>query len=123
LTGPDLVETAVGNPPPTAARGSRFYVSDTVRNQGTVRADRSTTRFYLSLDATKTAGDILLSGSRSIGRLSAGTSSSGNTRIRVPAGAALELYYVLVCADDTSQVPESNELNNCRVSATRVLVN
>ena len=119
---PDLVESALSNPPASAARGSRFSVSDTARNQGTASARSSTTRFYLSLDQERGAGDVLLSGSRSVRRLSVGATSSGSTRMRIPASTAAAVYYLLACADDTLLVQESNELNNCRASATAVQV-
>ena len=58
--GPDLVTTAVSNPPAAAAPGSAFSVTDTVKNEGNARAAASTSRYYLSLDATKGTGDIRL---------------------------------------------------------------
>jgi len=119
---PDLIESALGDPPGAAARGSRFYVSDTARNQGTAPARSSTTRFYLSLDQERGAGDALLSGSRSVRRLAAGAASSGTTRVRVPSSTAPGLYYLLACADDSLLVQESNELNNCRASSAQVQV-
>jgi len=119
---PDLIESALSNPPASAARGSRFWVSDTARNQGAASARSSTTRFYLSLDQGRGAGDVLLSGSRSVRRLGVGLTSSGSTRVRIPAGTAPGLYYLLACADDTLLVQESNELNNCRASSSQMQV-
>ena len=51
--GPDLVTTAVSNPPAAAAPGSAFSVTDTVKNEGNARAAASTSRYYLSVDTTK----------------------------------------------------------------------
>ena len=48
-TGPDLIETAVSNPPASATTGSSFSVTDTVKNQGNASAAASITRYYLSL--------------------------------------------------------------------------
>jgi subtilase family serine protease len=50
---PDLVTTAVSNPPATAARGGTFSRTDTVKNQGTVSAGASTTRYYLSANGQR----------------------------------------------------------------------
>ena len=57
VTRPDLLEDTVTSPPPTKARGTTFSVTDTVRNAGAVASGASTTRYYLSLDAVKNAGD------------------------------------------------------------------
>ena len=56
---PDLVETAVTNPPATRKRGGKFSVTDTAKNIGTAKARASVTRYYLSLDARKGSGDEL----------------------------------------------------------------
>ena len=118
---PDLVETAVSNPPVTVTQGGSFAVTDTAQNTATVGAGTSTTRYYLSLDAAKSAGDALLTGGRSVA-LAAGASSSGTVSVAVPAATALGTYFLLACADDTAVVAESNESNNCRASTTTVQV-
>ena len=56
----------LADPPAVAAPGGRFAVADTVRNQGVVASLGSTTRYYLSADAVRGAGDVLLSGSRPV---------------------------------------------------------
>ena len=67
LTRPDLIETAVSNPPANPVKpGDAFSVSDTAKNQGLVNAAASTTRYYLSLDGIKDSGDKMLSGSRGV---------------------------------------------------------
>jgi subtilase family serine protease len=121
---PDLIATAVSNPPATAARGSTFGVTDTVTNQGVVDAGSSTTRFYLSFDTNKNSGDVLLAATRIVPPLAAGNSSTAPspTTVTVPAGMALGNYYVLACAEDRALIVESNELNNCHASATKVTV-
>jgi hypothetical protein len=43
---PDLVVTTVTNPPGSATRGSTFTVTETVANEGALRAGPSTTRYY-----------------------------------------------------------------------------
>ena len=77
---PDLLVTAVSNPPAQVAPGGKFNASDTVHNPSAVTAGASSTRYYLSLDAIKDAGDQLLSGSRKVDVLTSGASSAGNRR-------------------------------------------
>ena len=117
---PDLVETAATtNPPaPVRAPGTTFSVTDTVRNLGPVPSGASTTRYYLSLDGVKSAGDTLLTGSRGVPGLAAGASQSGTVTVTIPAATPLNTYFLLACADDLNAVAESNEANNCIASAT-----
>src|SRR5206468_2078794 len=57
VTRPDLVQTAVSNPPSAAAPGTSFKVTDTAANQGLVAAAASTTRYYLSADQQRGSAD------------------------------------------------------------------
>src|SRR5438132_732314 len=118
---PDLTETSVTNPPATVLDGSRFSVSDTVQNIGTVTAAASTTRYYLSTTTSK-SGARLLTGSRAAPSLAPSATSSGTVTVTVSAGTAGGTYFLLACADDTLVVPETNESNNCKASATQVTV-
>jgi subtilisin family serine protease len=117
---PDLVETAaVPSPPaPIRAPGTTFQISDTVRNSGTGAAGASTTRYYLSLDGVKNAGDILLTGTRAVPGLAAGATSQGLVTVTIPSTTPLNTYSLLVCADDLNAVAESNEGNNCIVASS-----
>lgn len=117
---PDLVVTSFTAPPPTAAPGSTFALTDTVRNAGPVRAPASTTRFYLSRNAIKDAADVRMAVTRSVPALEPNATSSGKKNLKVPAGIALGAYFVLVCADDKNAVVESNEANNCLASSTTI---
>jgi subtilase family serine protease len=121
VTRPDLVETAVSNPPANATPGSSFSVSDTAQNNGAVGTAASTTRYYLSLDATQGA-DKLLTGTRAVGTLAAGASSPGTVSVTIPTTTAAGSYFLLACADDTKAVIETNETNNCKASAAKVTV-
>jgi uncharacterized repeat protein (TIGR03803 family) len=119
---PDLVVTEVSDPPPTALVGRKFTVIDTVANLGTVAARAFSVRYYLSPDAVKSTSDLLLMGARSVLSLAAGATSTGTRSVTVPSTAPLGTYYVVACADDSNKVPESDNANNCRVSATTVLI-
>jgi len=122
VTRPDLVENTVAAPPATKARGGTFSVTDTVQNAGAVASGASTTRYYLSLDAVKSAGDTLLTGSRAVPALAAGTSHSGTVTVTIPTVTAPNAYFVLACADAASAVVETDETNNCRSSSSTVTV-
>ena len=97
-SGPDLVETSVGDPPASSAIGGTFVVSDTVTNQGTVAAGATFTKYYLSSD-----GVVLhhLLGNRSVGALAAGSASAGSITALVPNGVPSGSYRIVACADSS----------------------
>ncbi len=122
VTRPDLVENTLSAPPATKARGTSFPVTDAVQNVGAVASGASATRYYLSLDAVKSAGDALLTGSRTVPGLAAGASHSGTVTVTIPAATPLNTYFVLACADGPNTVVETDETNNCKASSTTVTV-
>jgi len=85
-------------------------------------AGASRLQYYLSLDPLRNSGDKILTGSRSVPSLPAGTDSTGTASLIIPAGTPTATYYLLACADDTGAVVESNETNNCRASVSKVAV-
>ncbi|MGB8259844.1 MAG: CARDB domain-containing protein [Terracidiphilus sp.] len=117
VSGADLVETAVSNPPYTFKTGGSFSVTDTAKNIGPIPAQASTTRFYLSTTTAKNGSSYPLTGTRSVGSLAPNATSSGTTQVTVPTGVAPASYYLLACANDTGSAPESDPTNNCRASA------
>ena len=119
---PDLVITDVSNPPASAVAGTSFNVTDTTANTGTATAGASTTSYRLSLDSAITGSDPLLSGTRSVPSLTAGTNSTGSTTVTIPTSLAAGTYFLGACADHANVVAEANETNNCRASTTTVLV-
>ena len=122
VSGRDLIVSAVTSPPALAAPGSAYAVTDTTTNQGALPASASTTRFYLSVDAVKSANDVRLSGSRLAPSLDTGASSTGSANVMIPNSMSPGVYWQLACADDTRVVAESNELNNCLASAQTIEV-
>ena len=122
VTRPDLVENTVSAPPATKARGTSFPVTDTVQNVGAVASGASATRYYLSLDTVKSAGDALLTGSRAVPGLAAGGSHSGTVTVTIPAATPLNTYFLLACADAPNTVVETDEANNCKASGTTVTI-
>ena len=121
ISGPDLVETGVSDPPTTVTLGGTFSVSDTVQNMGTVIAAASTTHYYLSTTTSKSLSSILLTGSRSVPSLAPATTSSGNASVTVPSTLPSGAYFLLACSDDKGVVSETNETNNCTASATTTM--
>jgi subtilase family serine protease len=119
---PDLIESAVSNPPATVGLGQHFSVTDTASNQGGALAPAFSTRFYLSLDATKSTTDKLLGGMRPVPSLVPGASSTGSRTVTVKSITAPATYFLLACADDKHVVTEGDETNNCRASSTTVVV-
>jgi subtilase family serine protease len=122
VTRPDLVETAVSAPPATKQRGTTFTVTDTAQNIGAVGSGPSATRYYLSLDAVKGAGDTLLTGSRTVPGLTAGASHTGTVTLTIPTATLPNTYFLLACADGASGVVETDETNNCKASGSTVTV-
>ncbi len=84
----DLVPTAMGTSPatPIVAPGAGFSVTDTVQNLGPGASEPSKTRYYLSLDAVKSADDILLTGTHSVPSLAAGATHTATVTAKIPAG-------------------------------------
>jgi hypothetical protein len=119
---PDLVTTALSDPPQSAARGSHFTVTDTVENHGGPTTVASTTRYYLSLDGVKGSTDKLLSGTHVVPILGAGAASSGTAVVTIPSTTPLGTYVLLACADDAGGTVEGDEINNCKASLGSVLV-
>jgi hypothetical protein len=122
VSKPDLVVASVNNPPASLNPGSAFTATDSTRNAGAAPAAASSTRYYLSADPSKSAGDLLLTGSRSIPGLAAGASSSGSAAVTLPSSAPAGSFYLLACADDLQGIFESSESNNCTASAATTQV-
>ena len=117
--GPDLQAAGV-NAPFTVTAGTTMTVTDSVRNIGAEVAGASTTRFYLSLNGTLDAADILLDGERTVAAIAVNGISSGTTALLIPAGLSGR-YNLLAIADALGAVAESSEINN--VSLRSITIN
>ncbi len=122
VTAPNLRVTALSNPPSSVVRGRTMQVQDSTRNVGLAPAVASVTRYRLSLNGTLDAGDVLLTGARSVSALAPGASATGSKTVRVPASMPVGTYRLLACADDTRLVAEGSESDNCRASTFTVRV-
>ncbi len=117
-TRADLIVSALAVPS-SAAAGSAFPVTHTLKNQGLDPAGATMTRFYLSANAVLDASDVLLGGQPMAG-LTAGASGSASTSLSVPAGTSAGTWYVIAQADGESSVPETNESNNTQFKSLKV---
>ncbi len=121
--GPDLIVwldlPASATAAPLAA-GSTISITDITKNDGTIEAGASTTKFYLSSDTTLDAGDIFL-GSRAVTALAAGASSSVSTPLTLPVGIG-GAYYIIAKADADNAVGEYNEGNNITVTSRTIFI-
>jgi subtilase family serine protease len=120
---PDLAQQGVSSAGGPFRPGTAFTVSDTVANTAVVGTPKSaTTKYYLSVDAIKNTGDVLLTGVRTVPILAPAGVSSASVSVTIPSTAVPRTYVLLACADDTRVVAESDEANNCRASGTVVVV-
>ena len=123
VTRPDLVVAAVTDPPAYTSPGKKFTATDSVVNQGGYVSTTSGTRYYLSLDDVRSAGDILLTGHRPVPALAPTAVSTGASEsLTVPGTTALGLYFLVVCVDENAKNLELSETNNCAVAAAQIRV-
>ena len=77
-------------------------------------APASGTKYYLSLNSSLDAGDVLV-GSRPVSALGPGLSDIGSTLLQIPASMAAGTYYLIANADDDGVIAEALENNNTRM--------
>lgn len=117
---PNLSATAVSTPPATISSGTTFSVTDTISNVGQAPSGASVTQLYLS-DSPSRNGFLFPVGSRTVGALAAGATSSGTTTVTVPGGIWPNTpYYLLACANSTNSVIQATS-GNCIASSTTAL--
>jgi subtilase family serine protease len=114
--GGDLTVSAL-TVPATGTENATISVTDTTKNNtGGADVGTSTTSFYLSKDTVLTGIDSLL-GSRTVGTLAPGATSSATTSdLLIPPGTA-GTFYIIAKADAPGLITETNEANNTKVSS------
>jgi hypothetical protein len=122
IARPDLHVATLSAPPPSAARGKKFGVTDTTRNEGLVPAPATVTRYYLSTSSTWSASALALTGSRSVPTLGPGAGSTGSLQVTVPAATPPGTYYLIACADGANRLTETSKANNCLAASARLAV-
>lgn len=111
LTLADLFLTGVSGPI-TAAPGSVFAITATVRNQGAGSVNRwFDVGYYLSFDNVIANSDIYL-GSRTVPNLVSGAENTGSDIAIVPATVPPGLYYLGAIVDYPNYIPETDDRNN-----------
>jgi subtilisin family serine protease len=116
IVGPDVTVTAATTVA-TAAPGGSIVVNSTIKNIGAAAAGSFTVRYYLSTDALFDGADVLVGG-RTVTSLAAGAQDTTPKTVVVPAGTAPRRYRLLVVADATNTLAESNESNNVRATTS-----
>ena len=99
-----LLPTVAGN----TTVGERFTLYATVLNQGDVRSDRTTIRYYRSTDATITSADTPV-GTDWVGLLTGHETSHKSISLTAPRRDGT--YYYGACVDTVAD--ESSSTNNC----------
>ena len=110
LVGGDLV-VADFSMPAVLGVGIPFVATDRTTNAGTTSVGQSATHFFLSVNSSLSADDVLL-GSRAVDTLTAGEVSLGNTTLTIPTTTAPGSYYLFAKADAANAVVETQEGNN-----------
>jgi subtilase family serine protease len=110
VTLPNLIISAL-NTATAVLPGGDLVISDTTKNNGSVSAGSSTTKFFLSTDNKLDAGDVLL-GSRTLAGLPSKQASTGSITVTIPPGTALGKYFLIAVADADNAVAETNNNNN-----------
>ncbi|MCL4488889.1 MAG: hypothetical protein M1570_12265 [Chloroflexi bacterium] len=118
---PDLVLTAFVSSRTAVVGGTITGVSVTVKNQGTGDAGPFRIGYYLSTTSTVTTASIFTGWYCSINGLAAGASRTCSGDIEAPPSTSPGTYFLGAIADDLSQVTESNESNNVRLSDSGTL--
>jgi hypothetical protein len=119
---PDLAVTAVTPGAASVSAGGSLDVSAATTNAGTGPAGASRTRFFLSLDGIRNAGDQRLAPDHVVDELAIGAAATATVTVTVPPAVAAGHYVVIACADAGGAVTESREDNNCRASPATVTI-
>lgn len=116
----DLVVSSISIPT-TGVQGKTFKVTNTIKNQGNTATSAFWVRYYLRKNSTSPTTYFI--GIRYISSLAAGRSSSSNTVLYIPKTVKSGFYHLIVYADSSNAIRESNEVNNIRYSVSRININ
>ena len=116
----DLVVEGVRISPTRVNNMNNARLTFTVRNRGTAAAATSAAAYYLSSDYTLSDDDQRL-GSIGCGNIGRGESEAESIFVRFPLSIAPGPYFIIVKADYTSRVFESDKANNIASAALTVI--
>lgn len=116
---PDLVPVSLSFTPTVVdtTLGETVHVSESLTNSGVVPAGAFRVGVYLSTNNVISTSDVLL-GSRDVGGLAVGASSSATSDLAVPAGVGAGTYYVGLIVDDLGQELELSEANDALLASS-----
>ncbi len=118
---PDLVVTAISDPPAAAPPGQSFKVATTTtKNAGRVASLATTTKY--SLVSTSTGAQADLDGAQGVPALNPGQIFTEEETLTIRGGTPLGEYRLQACADAGKAVSEDDEGDNCLLSAGTILV-
>jgi subtilase family serine protease len=119
---PDLIVQEIVLTSPTVPAGGQLLMSDKVKNIGLFSAGVSSLRITLSSDATYGGTDDIYLINANIAALPAGGEVDNLRVIPILGTIPQGQYYVCAKIDSNIRIPESNEDNNTRCSATTVAI-
>jgi len=102
-------------------QGGTIVAAATVQNLGAALTPATSLQYLLSTDTNKDGSDLLLT-SVNAPAIRGGATATFNGQFTIAKTQAAGNYFVLACADGTSQVTETDESNNCTSAALTVSV-
>lgn len=120
IQGKDLIVSSI-TLPAKGAQGKTITVSNTIKNQGSAATTGFYVKFYLRQSSTSPT--IYYIGYRYIGGLGAGASRSANSVLKIPTAVRTGNYHLIVFADSSNAIRETNESNNKRYSTSIININ
>jgi subtilase family serine protease len=119
-SAPDLYFTTFDGPT-TGTSGESIYISNVVKNQGTLASGGFWITYHLSPDATITSADTVI-GQRYISGLGIGASASASASYVLPVLLPSGSYYLGGIVDVTNRINEKVESNNIRVDTAKITI-
>ncbi|NVO21225.1 MAG: PKD domain-containing protein [Bacteroidetes bacterium] len=108
-----VIASASAIPDTIAVAGDSISVMSSIQNIGSVSAIASVVNYYLSQDTVLNSSDQYL-GYAIVPALPPGFAQDVTSRVSIPAGSSGGKLYILIKADGTEIVVESNENNNTK---------
>jgi len=117
---PDLIVKTLSLSKSSLKAGLRTKATAVVQNIGAKKSAKSYIRYYFSKDAKWDTSDKYLNYDVVAG-LSANKTSLEWANLRIPKSTAPGSYYIVVVADGKDRISESNEANNQKAIAVKVI--
>ena len=115
----DLV-VSVLNAPSAVSAGATIVVTATTGNQGAGPSAATTTRVYLSANASVDGGDQALLPVHAVPPLEGGASSTASLSVTIPASTPAGPHYLIAVADAANAADETAEWNNTRARTVAI---